>query len=150
MAKKSPKTNDSVEKIIGRVREQDLLMDLINSKKSEFIAVYGRRRVGKTYLIKNFVSSLPCVFFHVTGLQNGTSKEQQEEFSKQIGVTFYKGASMAQRERWRDAFEDLTKAIEDVPKDKTVVLFFDEFPWMLRHEVAWKSCLQDETMLAVA
>jgi len=130
MVQKSPKTKNSAEKIIGRVREQDLLKDLISSKKSEFIAVYGRRRVGKTYLIKNFASSLPCVFFHVTGLQNGTAKEQQEEFSKQIGVTFYNGASMAQRERWRDAFEDLTKAIEDVPKDKTVVLFFDEFPWM--------------------
>lgn len=130
MVKKNSKHADSPEKIIGRVREQDLLKDLISSKKSEFIAVYGRRRVGKTYLIKNFASSLPCVFFHVTGLQNGTSKEQQEEFSKQIGVTFYKGASMAQRERWRDAFEDLTKAIADVPKDKTVVLFFDEFPWM--------------------
>lgn len=130
MVKRAPKTKDSAEKIIGRVREQNLLKDLISSKKSEFIAVYGRRRVGKTYLIKNFASSLPCVFFHVTGLQNGTSKEQQEEFSKQIGVTFYKGASMAQRDRWRDAFEDLTKAIEDVPKDTTVVLFFDEFPWM--------------------
>lgn len=130
MVKKNFRNKDSAEKIIGRVREQDLLKDLISSKKSEFIAVYGRRRVGKTYLIKNFASSLSCVFFHVTGLQNGTSKEQQEEFSKQIGVTFYNSASMAQRERWRDAFEDLTKAIETVPKDKTVVLFFDEFPWM--------------------
>lgn len=130
MVKKHSKAKDSVEKIIGRVREQDLLKDLIGSKKAEFIAVYGRRRVGKTYLIKNFASSLPCVFFHVTGLQNGTSKEQQEEFSKQIGVTFYNSASITQRERWRDAFEDLTKAIETVPKDKTVVLFFDEFPWM--------------------
>lgn len=128
MAKK--KTNDTAEKIIGRIREQDLLKDLIASKKAEFIAVYGRRRVGKTYLIKNFASSLPCVFFHVNGLQNGTSKEQQEEFAKQIGVTFYNNASITQRERWRDAFEDLNKAIETVPKDKTVVLFFDEFPWM--------------------
>ncbi len=130
MAKTSSKPKDSTEKIIGRVREQDLLKNLIGSKKSEFIAVYGRRRVGKTYLIKNFVNSLPCFFFHVTGLQNGTSKEQQEEFSKQIGATFYNNASITQRERWRDAFEDLTKAIETVPKDKTVVLFFDEFPWM--------------------
>lgn len=130
MTKKISKFKKSTEKIIGRVREQDLLKDLIGSKKSEFIAVYGRRRVGKTYLIKNFISSLPCVFFHVTGLQNGTSKEQQEEFSKQIGTTFYNSAPIIQRERWRDAFEDLTKAIETVPKDKTVVFFFDEFPWM--------------------
>lgn len=113
MVKKRPKTKDSVEKIIGRAREQDLLEDLISSKKSEFIAVCGRHRVGKTYLIKNFASSLSCVFFHVTGLQNGTAKEQQEEFSKQIGVTFYNGASMAQRERWRDVFEDLSKVTQN-------------------------------------
>lgn len=58
MVKKRPKTKDSVEKIIGRVREQDLLKDLISSKKAEFIGVYGRLRVGKTYLIKNFASAL--------------------------------------------------------------------------------------------
>jgi AAA+ ATPase superfamily predicted ATPase len=128
--KNQPKSQEFIEKIVGRVREQELLRDLIGSKKSEFIAVYGRRRVGKTYLIKNFLSSWPCSFFHVTGLQNGSMKEQQEEFSKQIGVTFYHNAPITQRERWRDAFEDLTKAIETVPKDKTVVLFFDELPWM--------------------
>lgn len=59
VVKKNSKPNDSIEKIIGRVREQDLLKDLISSKKSEFIAVYGRRMVGKTYLIKNFSGSLP-------------------------------------------------------------------------------------------
>ena len=107
MVKKNSKLIDSPEKIIGRVREQDLLKDLTSSKKSEFIAVYGRRRVWKTYLIKNFASSW---IGDVTGLQNGTSKEQQEEFSKQIGETFYNSASITQRERWRDAFEDLTKA----------------------------------------
>lgn len=93
--KNNRKCADSLEKIVGRVREQALLKDLISSKKSEFIAIYGRRRVGKTYLIKNFVSALPCVFFHVTGLQKGTFKEQLEEFSSQIGMTFYNGASIA-------------------------------------------------------
>jgi AAA+ ATPase superfamily predicted ATPase len=125
---KSP--SNFVEKIIGRVREKALLKDLIQSNKAEFIAVYGRRRVGKTYLIKNFISELPCVFFHVTGLQKGSAKEQQEEFSKQIGATFYKNAPIVSRDRWVDAFEDLTKAIESVPKEKTIVLFLDEFPWM--------------------
>lgn len=130
MFQKKLKLCDSKEKIIGRLREQNLLKDLIGSKKSEFIAVYGRRRVGKTYLIKNFITNSPCIFFHVTGLQNGSSKEQLEEFSKQIGVTFYNNAPISHRARWTDAFEDLTKAIATVPNNKTVVLFFDEFPWM--------------------
>jgi AAA+ ATPase superfamily predicted ATPase len=150
MAKMKPKDKDISEKIIGRLREQKLLRELFESKKSEFIAVYGRRRVGKTYLIKNLMSSLPCVFFHVTGLQNGSSKEQLQEFAKQIGTTFYQSPSLIPQKHWVDAFEDLTKAINEEPKDKTIVLFFDEFPWMLRHEVDWKSCLRYETTLAVA
>jgi uncharacterized protein len=44
MGKKNPKTKEVPEKIIGRLREQELLRDLVASKKSEFIAIYGRRR----------------------------------------------------------------------------------------------------------
>lgn len=44
----------SKENIIGRIREQELLEDYINSDKAEFIAVYGRRRIGKTFLVKQF------------------------------------------------------------------------------------------------
>lgn len=118
------------QKITGRSRELGLLKDLFDSKKAEFIAIYGRRRIGKTFLIRNFMSSLPCVFFHVTGLQKGSIKEQLEEFSKQLGETFYQGASIKTRTRWRDAFEDLTQAISKVSKKQKIVLFFDELPWM--------------------
>ncbi len=130
MDKKDVKNGEPRGKIIGRFREQKLLKELFDSKKSEFIAVYGRRRVGKTYLIKNLIDSLHAVFFHVTGLQKGTFKEQLGEFAKQIGVTFYQGAALVHRSGWIDTFEDLTGAINKIPKGKKVVLFFDEFPWM--------------------
>lgn len=130
MVKKNIEKEDSQKKIVGRLREQDLLKDLFNSRKSEFIAVYGRRRVGKTYLIKNLMDSLPSVFFHVTGLQKGSLKQQLGEFAKQIGAAFYQGASIMPRSGWIDSFEDLTQAVNKIPKDKKVVLFFDEFPWM--------------------
>ena len=118
------------EKIIGRRKEQELLRELIGSNKSEFIAIYGRRRVGKTYLIKNLVSSIPCVFFHVTGVQKGPIHVQLKEFAKQIGKAFYQSPSIVPQKNWFDTFEDLTEAINEVPKDQTVVLFFDELPWM--------------------
>lgn len=130
MAKTKPRDEDVSGKIVGRLREQELLRELFKSKKAEFIAIYGRRRVGKTYLIKNLMDSLPCTLFHVTGLQNGTSKEQLQEFAIQIGTTFYQGAPITPRKHWRDAFDDLTQAINKLPKEKTVVLFFDELPWM--------------------
>ena len=130
MAKKKAATKDISENIVGRVKEQELLRDLIESKKSEFVAVYGRRRVGKTYLVKNLVNSFPCVFFHVTGVQKGSLKFQLKEFAKQMGKTFYQSPSLIPKKSWDDAFEELTEVINDVPKDKTVVLFFDELPWM--------------------
>lgn len=117
-------------KIIGRWREINLLKELCNSRRAEFIAVYGRRRVGKTYLIKNFIDTLPAVFFHVTGVQQGPLKEQLSQFAKQIGSTFYQSPSIIPRSSWIDAFEDLTIAMNKLPKDQKIVLFFDEFPWM--------------------
>lgn len=130
MAKKKTEVKDAPEKIIGRVKEQELLRDLIRSKKSEFIAVYGRRRVGKTYLVKNLVSSFSCEFFHVTGVQKGSLKSQLKEFAKQVGKTFYQTPSLIPKSSWDDAFEELTETIGNIPKKTTVVLFFDELPWM--------------------
>lgn len=127
---KDERTADAPETIVGRRREQKLLRELVDSNKAEFIAVYGRRRVGKTYLIKNLIGSLPCVFFHVTGVQKGTTQVQLKEFAKQIGKAFYQSPSLVPKKNWFDAFEDLTNAIQAMPKDQTVVLFFDEFPWM--------------------
>ena len=119
-------------KIVGRVKELELLEDLFKSKKSEFVAVYGRRRVGKTYLIRNYINQLPCTFFHVTGIQDGTFKEQLEEFSKQLISTFFQGAPPSiPKKRWRDVFQDLTDAMNKLPKNQKIVLFFDEFPWMV-------------------
>ena len=116
--------------ITGRIREKNILKQFLTSSKAEFMALYGRRRIGKTYLIKNFFSQESCVFFHTAGIQGGRIAEQLEQFSKQIGATFYGGASIASCRRWLDSFEELTKAINQIPSGKKIVIFFDEFPWM--------------------
>ena len=128
--KKNNSQTELKAKIIGRKREKGILLDLFHSKKAEFIAIYGRRRVGKTYLIKNFFDGLPSIFFHVTGLQKGTLKEQLGEFAKQVGVTFYNNAPIIPKTSWNAAFDELTNEISKLPKGQKVVLFFDEFPWM--------------------
>lgn len=125
-----PQTTQNITKIIGRSEEQKTLKLLLSSGKSEFLAVYGRRRVGKTFLIRNFFSQSPCVFFHSTGIQKGSAKKQLEQFSKQIGLTFFGGASINPSSNWLGAFEELNKAMHQIASNKTVVLFFDEFPWM--------------------
>lgn len=116
--------------IIGRDTEKRLLTDILNSKEAEFIAVWGRRRIGKTFLIESFFREKTCVFFHTTGIQSGTLSSQIKEFTKEIGTIFYEGAKIAVPDTWMDAFEALNSAILHQKSKKPLVFFLDEFPWM--------------------
>ena len=122
--------NKNHEKIIGRVEEQEVLDQLLKSKRAEFLALYGRRRVGKTFLIRNFFEQSADVFFHMTGIQKGTMEEQLKQFANRIGITFYNGAAIAPSKNWFDTFENLRKAIEQISSSKKVVVFLDELPWL--------------------
>ena len=119
-----------MQEIIGRNSEKNELSEVLSSKKAEFVLVYGRRRIGKTYLIKKFFKKKSCLFFHVTGIQNGLLSEQLDVFAKTIGDLFYHGATIAKPASWMRAFEELNKAIMGQAKSKKIVLFMDEFPWM--------------------
>lgn len=120
----------NMKEIIGRDEEKKILADIYSSQEAELVAVYGRRRVGKTFLIKHFYQSKPAIFFHVTGIKDGTFVEQLQQFAKTIGDTFYDGASINVPKTWLAAYEELTKAIRKLPANKKIVLFFDELPWM--------------------
>lgn len=114
-----------------RFEESEKLSEFFTSNKPELMVVYGRRRVGKTFLIREYFSNKKSVFFNATGMEKGTFLEQKTEFCNQIGATFYGGASLKVPGSWLNIFELLTKAINATPKNKKIVLFFDEFPWMV-------------------
>lgn len=116
--------------MIGRDEELNTLKQMLQSNSAEFLAIYGRRRVGKTYLITSFFEQKEVVFFNVTGAKDGTMSEQINHFTKQIGNIFYKGAKLKTGKNWDETFETLTSAIDGSDKGMKVVLFFDEFPWM--------------------
>jgi len=116
--------------IAGRREEKAELLDVFNSGKAEFVTIYGRRRIGKTFLIEEFFKSKPCHFFHVTGVQDGTLSEQLNEFGKSIGETFYQGASIEKSASWMKAFEELTKALNHLSGNRKIILFLDELPWL--------------------
>ena len=111
------------ENIIGREQEIEKLENYISSRKSEFIAIYGRRRVGKTFLVKELFENRFA--FRVTGKDNVTTKEQLASFSfalnDQLGIE-------ADVTNWPEAFRLLQKALEKMP-DGTKIIFFDELPW---------------------
>jgi uncharacterized protein len=118
--------------IIARDTEIKDLKSLYDSSVPEFMALYGRRRVGKTFLIRTFfLAQKGAVFFDVTGTKGSPKKEQIKHFTAQLSKIFYGGAKLQPEKDWDDTFELLTKAINaQVTKNKKIVLFFDEIPWM--------------------
>lgn len=118
-------------KLSGRNDEINDLEQLYKSDRPEFLALYGRRRIGKTFLIKQFFSNKKeAIFFNVTGAKDGTFIEQIKHFVWQIGKVFYGGAALKIGKNWDETFEILTNAIEKEDRGKKIVLFFDELPWM--------------------
>lgn len=121
--------------LVGRQEEQQTLKEFYDSKNPEFLAIYGRRRIGKTFLIRQYFSQKDCYFFNVTGIKDGAINTQINLFIKEIEKIFYKGTEIKQHKNWIDTLQALSDAIENfVPKNKNVVLFFDEFPWMATHK----------------
>lgn len=111
--------------LIGRKKEQKLLKSLLKSDKSEFVAVYGRRRVGKTYLVRE-TFNYNFAFQH-TGTQNGSRNVQIDAFAKSL-----RNAGMVDVpviNDWYDAFFVLGNFLSSLPDGKKVV-FIDELPWM--------------------
>lgn len=116
--------------IIGRKKELKILQETMASQRAEFIAVYGRRRVGKTYLIKQFFNQQSGIFFELTGLNDGSFEEQLTLFSESLSAAFYEDVHLALPKNWMNALHQLTAIIEKTPKNKRITLFFDELPWL--------------------
>lgn len=114
--------------IIGREFEQQQLTKLYHSKEAEFLVVYGRRRVGKTYLIREFFVQKETIFFHVTGIQEGTLKQQLKKFSEVLSETFFDGIKLAPSKDWSEAFQSFHQQL--LKAKGKITIFLDEFPWM--------------------
>lgn len=114
------------QKLIGRIAELRSLRSYLDSERSEFVAVYGRRRVGKTFLVRKAVDDKFAFF--VTGMYKATKSEQLTNFA--IALQKYSGAGgLSVQKNWILAFYELTKYLESLPDGKKVI-FIDELPWM--------------------
>ncbi len=125
--------------IIGRKIELELLEEAFNIHKAQFITVYGRRRVGKTYLIREFYGKRRCTFFHSTGIKHGTLKDQLAVFTKALSETFFRNQPIKEPTSWAEAFDRLHNLI--LSTEGEVVLFFDELPWMATRKSGMLSIL---------
>ncbi|WP_194848461.1 AAA family ATPase [Candidatus Neptunochlamydia vexilliferae] len=114
---------------IGREREKKILQKLLNSEEAELLAVYGRRRIGKTFLIKEFFSD-KGLFFELTGILRGRTSEQLWNFAETVTSTFKLKTPLPTPKNWQKAFSTLLEQLEKVPESQKVILFFDELPWL--------------------
>lgn len=116
--------------IIGRAEEQAVLRRVLTSGEPEFVAVYGRRRVGKTFLIREFFRE--AIRFELTGLHEAPLRRQLENFAHALGRAAKSPVPVRPPVSWGEAFELLarhweTAAPAGTPKQ---VIFLDELPWL--------------------
>lgn len=115
-------------KFIGREAEIKELNKCLNTDRSHFIAIYGRRRVGKTFLVKSFFKNKFA--FYTTGLADANKRTQLENFNLALKKYTPPDASpLPEASNWLNAFNNLIQILEQNQEPKKVV-FLDELPWM--------------------
>jgi Predicted ATPase (AAA+ superfamily) len=124
--------------MIGRKEEQAELQQIIESRQSEFVAVFGRRRVGKTFLIREFFGN-KFAFYH-TGIANSNMTVQLDSFSKSLND--FSKISFPKCKTWFEAFENLTHLLKNSKIKGKKVVFIDEMPWMDTHKSGFVSALE--------
>lgn len=125
--------------LYARDEEIEVLEKIQRSKDPAFVAVYGRRRVGKTYLIREFFRPRADVFFSLAGIHNATLPLQLRNMSVAMADCFGQGAGSA---NWFDALTSLRREIEKLGKRKKIVLFFDELPWLATRRSGFLAALE--------
>jgi len=112
--------------VIGRVEEKRELQRLLGSREPEFVVVYGRRRVGKTYLVREYLAD--HIVLHVTGLARSPYALQLRNFNDALDRV---GAAPAPGDDWFSTFNRLRDWLAATPPSRTKrVVFIDEMPWM--------------------
>jgi uncharacterized protein len=116
--------------LIGRAREQAVLREALESADAELVAVYGRRRIGKTFLVRQFFGT--SIAFELTGTHEGTLPAQLEAFATALGRAVGSRVALARPQTWGDAFRSLEAHLVSLPRKKRqkYVVFLDELPWL--------------------
>lgn len=115
--------------MIGRQKEIQTLEKVYRSGKPELVAVFGRRRVGKTYLIRQYFYGK--IDFELTGLKDGTRLQQLRNFSYSLKEARKDEELPPTPRDWLEAFHQLKVYLESQSDDqKRCVVFIDELPWI--------------------
>ena len=115
--------------LIGREEETKKLDNLLASPQAELVTIYGRRRVGKTFLVKQYLKK--HIVFHITGTQNGAKHQQLKNFFDEYITRSKIKKELPYPTNWYDAFNNLANYLATLQHLKTKqVVFIDEMPWL--------------------
>lgn len=116
--------------VVGRKVQKEIFKEALKSSKSEFVVVYGRRRVGKTFLVKNVLGKY--INFEMTGIQDGDLNDQLQNFADKLSD--FSKVDVAKPKKWMQAFSMLRKYLSNKKGNKKKVIFLDELPWIDTHK----------------
>ena len=122
---------------IGRERELKTLNEHYANKSFEFFCIYGRRRVGKTELIKEFIKGKKAIFF--TGVED-TKAVNLAGFSNAIHEALYDSKSKLTYSDFKTALAE----IYEYAKKEKIVVVIDEYPYLAKSYPGISSLLQVE------
>ena len=117
---------------VGREKEQNILKKALQSKEAEMISVIGRRRVGKTFLVKSVYKN--CIDFEMTGIQNASRIEQLRNFTNRLKAVASNFLIAKPPTDWLEAFFILVDYLKQKDQTEKLVIFFDELPWLATHK----------------
>lgn len=124
-------------KIIGRIKEMAQLEAAYHNDESQFVVVYGRRRIGKTFLVReNFEGRMT---FYATGVNKESRNVQLQYFH--YALTRYFNTPIPFPQSWQEAFSALIRLLEGTEAEKKVI-FLDELSWMNGNDSSFLTALE--------
>jgi uncharacterized protein len=140
---------------VGRENEIEKFNDLLLANQADLVTVIGRRRVGKTYLIKHVLKNQ--LDFHFTGVQNTDKESVIKEFAIKIVELSAGKIPLQMPQTWLEAFRLLRIYLSSLKKKKKMTIFLDELPWLDTHksgflaafEFFWNDWAVDQNIMVV-
>ena len=118
--------------LVGRRKEQQILLEALESSESEMVSVIGRRRVGKTFLISEVYKE--HISFEISGIQHAPREEQLMNFVIRLAQFSSEPLITKPPKNWLAAFVLLIDHLKKIESSQKQVVFFDELPWMATHK----------------
>lgn len=127
--------------LIGREEEKKKLSKLLKSNQAEFVAIYGRRRIGKTFLVRQFFNDQ--ITFSFTGAYETETIIQINNFWVELKRVYPQVSDSEAPRNWSEAFKLLTDYLLSLQNNNQKIVFFiDELPWLDRTGANFVSALE--------